>query len=185
MTPPLNEYRVEIYESVTQRIRRGLERLRKDLTLYARKPTKRDLARLSSVHVNTLDTRSNSAAPDQGGQETAPGWPLSELRQIQRQWKDSRSSNRQANSSVELVSENADAHIDADEPAEQFHLESYKRQNIDLAYRNEELSIEIRELKRVNHNLRMEIDRISAENTRLKSSQMARSRARSRVKVVK
>lgn len=155
------------------RITRALAKLRADLPTFRRKPTKKDLARLAGVHVNTLDLRSKSQTKD-----LIAGWPLSDLADLQEQWR--KIAQGALGKGREASSSPAPASVDRS-----FDLEAYKRQNIGLIYRNEELAQENLGLQRVVDNLRRELDIISGENSKLKAAHLALKRDRARLKSVK
>ena len=166
MTKSLDRYRADAAERTTQRIKRALSKLRADLPLFKRKPTKKDLARLAGVHVNTLDLRSRVLA-DQVGLSNPPakrsrsiGWPISELKALQLEW-------REFSTGKQFPPEGHQSTVAGNgKTEEQFNLEAYKRQNIDLLYRNEELTYENRSLHSINDNLKREIELVSGENAR-------------------
>ena len=172
MTKSLDRYRESAVEKTTMRITRALAKLRADLPIYRRKPTKKDLARLAGVHVNTLDLRSKNHTQGCGA-----GWPLSILADLQKEWKDSAQSGG--------VRPNTPAKGPIFESDESFSLEAYKMQNIALLYRNEELTQENVGLNRVNDNLRRELELISDENSKLKAAHLAMKRGQARLKSIK
>jgi hypothetical protein len=119
-----------------------------------------------------LDLRSK------GQSNATAGWPLSELAVLQQEW-------RKAVKGVAIQPSSRVARGGSAQAQIPFSLDAYKRQNIDLLYRNEELAQDNLALQRVNENLKRELELMSNENSKLKAAHLSLKRSRTRLRAVK